>query len=197
MKKTLVLMALTTIFFLNASAQRNQMTAEQIEQFMAQRIERQADNLANEMGLKDEARAKFIATYAEYQKVLAAVSQPSNPEQSQTGQQRNRDKKELTAEEATQQIEKEFARQEEQITQMQQRLVVTRAYYAEFQKSLPPQQLVKVFGPRTMRGFGGQNGGQRMGGQRGNFGGGQGGNFGGGQGGNFGGGQGGFNGDGF
>lgn len=196
MKKNLVLMALAAIFCLNASAQRNQMTAEQIEQFMAQRIERQADNLANEMGLKDEARAKFIATYAEYQKVLAAVSQPSNPEQAQAGQQRNRDKKELTAEEATQQIEKEFARQEEQITQMQQRLVVTRAYYAEFQKSLTPQQLVKVFGPRTARGFGGQ-GGQRMGGQRGNFGGGQGGNFGGGQGGGFGGDQGGFNGGGF
>jgi len=185
MKKTLFMMALAAIVSINASAQRQQMTQEQIEAFQAQMTQRQAERLAQDFELKDEAQAKFIATYTEYQRVLMAVQ--STPQQMGNRQQAQ-DPKKMTDEEATAQIDQAFARQEEQIKVMQQRLIVDRAYYEEFKKTLTPQQLVQIFGRQQRYGMFGQQGGNRQSGtrQRGNRNSNQSGNFGGG---NFGGGD--------
>jgi hypothetical protein len=74
------------------------------------------------------------------------------------------EKKELTDAEAKEKVENYFKGQENQIKLMQTRLQIQRKYYAEFAKTLTPQQLAKVFEDQPMRQM---NGRRRPGGPAG------------------------------
>ena len=187
MKKLLVL-SLVTIMSMSAMAQRNQ---ENMQARRAEMISTMADRVAKDLNLKDEAKTQFVATYKAYQEELFGTYQTGR-NQGQRGERQN-DKK-LTDEEAQKQVEQYFERQEQQIKQQQARLEIEKKYLAEFQKTLTPQQVAKIFAPRQQMGMrqGGMQGGRGFGGQGGmrpggGFGGG---GFGGGQpGGGFGGGD--------
>lgn len=192
MKKLLVL-SLVTIMSMSAMAQRNQ---ENMQARRAEMISTMADRVAKDLNLKDEAKTQFVATYKAYQEELFGTYQTGR-NQGQRGERQN-DKK-LTDEEAQKQVEQYFERQEQQIKQQQARLEIEKKYLAEFQKTLTPQQVAKIFAQRQQMGMrqGGMQGGRGFGGQGGmrpggGFGGGGfgGGGFGGGQpGGGFGGGD--------
>lgn len=55
-------------------------------------------------------------------------------------------KKKLSSNEAKKCVEERFARMESRVACSQQRLEVEKKYYAEFQKILTPQQLVRLYG---------------------------------------------------
>ena len=186
MKKILVL-SLVTMMSLSAMAQRSQ---ENMQARRAEMISTMADRVAKDLNLKDDAKTQFVATYKAYQEELMGTYQIGrNQGQGQRGERQN-DRK-LSDEEAQKQVEQYFERQEQQIKQSQARLEIEKKYLAEFQKTLTPQQLAKVFTQRQQMGMrqGGQ-GGRNFGGQGGmRPGGGFGGGFGGGGGGGFGGGD--------
>ncbi|MBP5514443.1 MAG: hypothetical protein J6Y04_06675 [Bacteroidaceae bacterium] len=194
MKKILVL-SLVTMMSLSAMAQRSQ---ENMQARRAEMISTMADRVAKDLNLKDDAKTQFVATYKAYQEELMGTYQIGrNQGQGQRGERQN-DRK-LSDEEAQKQVEQYFERQEQQIKQSQARLEIEKKYLAEFQKTLTPQQLAKVFTQRQQMGmrqggqggrnFGGQGGMRPGGGFGGGFGGGGGGGFGGGGGGGFGGGD--------
>ncbi len=164
----------------NAQEQRQRMDEEEMAKRRAEIVEKQAERLAKDMDLKDDAKSQFMATYAEYQEALmsARMGNRNEGEENAREERGSKKEKELTDEEATQRIEANLARQEEQIAQSQKALEITRQYYAKFKETLSPQQLYKVFGQQqrgNMNRQGGQ-GGQQGGGPRG---GGFGGGFGG------------------
>ena len=187
--KRILLLSFVTIVSLSAMAQMP--SEEEMQARRAEMIERQADRMAKDLDLKDEAKTNFVTTYKAYQTELMSTMQMRFNQNREQGERNN---KKLTDEEATQQVSEYFKRQEEQITQQLQRLEIEKRYLAEFQKTLTPQQVAKIFTQRQRQG--GQ-GGQRQGGfnRQGGFGG-PGGGFGG-PGGGFGGPGGGFGGGGF
>jgi|GEM_PF-468861 len=203
MKKVLALMAMAAIMGMSASAQPQRMGKEEMQAKRAERIQNQAEKMANDFGLKDDKKTQFVNLYTEYQNALSEAKPDGNPKGAKPGK-GDKDKKdkgdkkekadkpgkgenkakELTDEEATQRIEELFARQEGQIQQSQKRLEVNKAYYEKFKNVLTPQQIYKVLN-RQQRQM--QRGGQmnRQGnrpqgrGQQGGFGGRDNGGFGG------------------
>ncbi len=173
----MILMATLAMFSLSMSAQgqRQRLSEEEMAKLRAEQVQKQADRLAKDLDLKDDAKAGFVATYTEYMDALAnvrSVAREENREEANEDRS-NRKEKDLSDEEATKRLEQIFARQEEQIEQSKKALEVTRQYYAKFKETLTPQQLLKVFSQQ-------QRGGQRgQGGQGGPMGGGQGGPMGG------------------
>ena len=149
----MTMIALVALTSLSALAQRP--SAEEMQARRAEQVEKQADRLAKDFGLKDKAKADFIATYKAYQKELQGVQQERRI-QPRSEEENNK----LTDEEAQKRLDEYFARQEKQITTQLQRLEIERRYYTELQKTLTAKQLVKIFGQRNNR-FGGQ---QRPGG---------------------------------
>ncbi len=180
MKKLMILMAAFAMFSLSMSAQgqRQRLTEEEMAKLRSEQIQKQADRLAKDLDLKDDAKANFVATYTEYQDALAKVRSVARDENREEAseERNNRKEKDLTDEEATKRVEEVFARQEEQIEQSKKALEVTREYYAKFKETLTPQQLLKVFSQQQR---GGQQRGQRGQGGEGNPMGGQGGPMGG------------------
>lgn len=148
--KRIVLVAISLGFsslFTNvANAQRS--NGENGSARRAEMVGKQAEKLAKDFNLEGDAREAFIATYKNYQEELRG-DQRNRGERSNAAQ--RGDEKKLSNEEATKQVEEYFARQEEQIAQMQQRLEVSKRYYKEFQKTLTPQQLAKIFRQQPMR----------------------------------------------
>ncbi len=181
MKKSMILMAAFAMISLSMSAQgqRQRLTEEEIAKLRAEQVQKQADRLAKDLELKDDAKAAFVATYTEYQDALAKVRMVSREEgrEEADADRDNKKEKNLSDEEATKRLEEVFARQEEQIEQSKKALEVTREYYAKFKETLTPQQLLKVFSQQQRGGRGGRGG---EGGQGGPMGGGQGGPMGGG-----------------
>ena len=112
---------------------------------------RMAGRLAKNMKLDDVATEQFTTLYAEYMKarMAAAGEQP--------GRRERVDMENLTDEQATEMIEKNFKTQETQ-------LAVDREYYAKFIRIITPAQAAQIFVRRA-----GMMGGQRMGGNRGGF----------------------------
>ncbi len=188
MKKTIFGMALLAMATMNVNAQdqRQRPSDEEMAARRAEMVQKQAEKLAKDLGLADEAQTQFIATYTEYQEALAQTREEAQSQKENAREQRSEKKnKELTDEEATQRIEEMFSRQEAQLAQGAASLEVTKKYYEKFKETLTPQQLVKVFAQPQRGGRGGQQGGQQ-GGPRG---GGEGGPRGGMGGGDFGGGE--------
>ena len=134
---------------------------------MARRAEemtnRQADRLADEFGLKDEARADFVALYKNYRQ---EVNRHRLAEMQQREENAARKAEVQTDEEATARIQAEFDRKTQAIVDAYNTLEVEKKYYAEFGKMLSPRQLVKIFVPeRPARNA---NGAQQRAGRNGN-----------------------------
>ena len=166
--KLIALAAFTALNLTVNSVMAQRPNGEDAQARRAEMVQRQAERMAKDFELKDDAKDKFIDTYKAYQKELRGDRTRGQRPDAQRG-----DKK-LTDEEAKKQIEEYFTQQKEQIAQMERRLAVSQKYYEEFQKILTPQQLVKIFRQQPMRdgnmqrggGFGGPRpgGGQRQGG---------------------------------
>lgn len=110
------------------------------EDMLARRAEKMAENL----GIKEEGKADFIEKYKTYQQELmtarmAGIDSASLRKEAKTDG--------LTDEEATQRIQAKFDREAQQIVNAYNALEVEKKYYAEFSKTLTPQQLVKIFVP--------------------------------------------------
>lgn len=165
MKKAIIV-AVVALMSSTALFAQERMSEEEREKAMAERIEKSANRLAKEFGLKDDVRKGFVETYTAYQREMFATNQVQGQRNERV--ERDEEKKELTDAEARAQIEESFTRQEQQIQTMQRRLEVQRKYVAEFEKTLTPQQLLKVLTPQRGQGQRGQNleGGQRGQGQR-------------------------------
>lgn len=182
MKKTII-MAVMALLSCAALSAQERMSEEERAKAIDERIEKSADRMAKEFGLKDEARKTFVSIYTDYQKEMFATNQF----QGRRSEQGERDEeKKLSDEEATAKIKENFERQEQQIQTMQKRLEVQKKYSEEFGKVLTPQQVLKVLTPQRGQGGRGQRGngdGERRGGfeggPRGGFGGGPRGGFGG------------------
>lgn len=176
---------LATMFLMHCSlfvsvAKAQRPNSDEMQARRAEMVEKQAEKMAKDFELKGDEKDAFVELYKTYQKDLRG-EQRGRGDRANAAQ---RSEKKLTDEEAKKQIEEYFARQEEQIAQMQRRLDVSKKYYESFQKMLTPQQLAQIFRQQPMREGnmqrGGNYGGPRPGGQRpGGFGGPQGGGFGG------------------
>ena len=192
MKKTIFVAVLALVSCTALSAQeRERMSDEERARNISERIDKAAERMAKDFDLKDDAKDAFIKCYSAYQKEMFATNQLQGQRQEQLN--RDEEKKELSAEEATAKIKENFDRQQQQIATMQKRLEVQKKYSEELSKILTPQQVLKVLTPQ--RGQDGRGQGQRGNGdgdRRGNFEGGPRGNFGGGPRGGFGGPGGGF-----
>lgn len=181
--KTLALVAFTIFNFQFTSSLMAQGPSQQDREAMrAEMVEKQADKLAKDFNLKDDAKKAFVEQYKAYQnEVMESQRQGRNRMGNQ--QPGNQNDKKMTEEEAKKAVEQYFERQERQIAQMQKRLEIDRRYYEEFSKTLTPQQLARIFQQRQFQqqqrqfpqgnrqrpgGFGGPEG---MGGDRGGFGG--------------------------
>lgn len=187
MKKSILMVALMLGISTATFAQNDNNSPEDRAKMRAEMVQKQAERLAKDFDLKNDAKSSFIETFTKYQNELASsmefMRRPENEDDS---------KKNLSEEEATAKIQESFDRQEKQIAAMQKRLEIQKNYYAEFAKTLTPQQMVKIFAQQRRGGQqGGQQGGNRQGGNRDGFGGGNRGGFGGGNRGGFGGGFGG------
>lgn len=159
-----------------AAQERN---SADIERRMEERMNKQAERLADEFGLKDTSRADFMAMYKKYQQDvmkhrLAEMQQQEGNAKKET---------EMTDEEATARIQAEFDRKAQAIVDAYNTLEVEKKYYEEFSKTLSPKQLMKIFAPlrnprgaRNMQPRGGRNGdsagGRGFGGMQDGFGGG-------------------------
>lgn len=179
MKKSIFLM-LALAFAVSAMAQNGNDGRRERRNNMSlvEMYNRQATRLANQLKLKDETEQKFIALYLDYQNARHNAANPRGGDQ-ETAEQ-TVDFKNLTDEEATELIQKNFDRQEKQ-------LAVDKEYLPRFLEMLTPVQAAQVYlqragGNRGMgqRGNGGRGGNGGNGGGRGGFGG-----FGGGFGGGF------------
>lgn len=190
MKKTVIVAVLALMSYTMLNAQER-MSEEERAKAIAERIDKSAERVAKDFGLKDEAKKTFVSIYTEYQKEMFATNQLQG--QRQNFGNREEENKELSEEEATAKIKENFDRQEQQIATMQKRLDVQKKYSEEFAKVLTPQQVLKVLTPQRGQGGRGQRGNDE-GGRRGNFEGGPRGGFGGGPRGGFGGPGGGFGG---
>ena len=179
MKKIVLMMAIALMSVASVKAQGGQMSDEDRAQRRAEMIQRQGEELAKDLKLSDSEKTSFMELYTKYQNEMFSLFQFQRRDQN-NGEERKR-LSEMTDEEVTARIQEAFARQEQQIEQQKARLEIQKKYYAEFSKTLKPQQLIRIFGQQRPQGQRGQQGnqqGQRGNGGRGGFGG-PGGGFGG------------------
>lgn len=176
--KTRLFLALIAIslFSVSASAQEKQGRRERMN--TTEMYTRQAERLVKQMKLDDEKKDLFTVLYLDYQAARHNAANPKGEDK-----QERVDMKKLTDEQATELIQKQFAKTEAQ-------LAVDKEYYPKFLEFLTPVQVAQIYLPQ--RGSRDGQGGQRQGGfgGRGGFDG-PGGGFGG-PGGGFGGPGGGF-----
>lgn len=141
MRKNFIIAAIAMMFVsLSTFAQGN----ANFEEMYA----RMASRLAKNMKLDDVSTEQFTTLYAEYMKVRMIAS-------GMTEENRERvDLENITDEQATEMIEKNFKTQEAL-------LAVDRAYYEKFIRIITPSQAAQIFGRRNS-----MFGNQRMGGNR-------------------------------
>ncbi len=179
MKQKVLVLAMAMMGIVSVNAQEEQMSDEDRAQRRAEMIQRQGESLAEDMKLSDEEKTSFMETYTKYQNELMSQLQGRSGNRNE-GEDRKK-LSEMTDEEVTARIEEAFSRQEKQIEMQKARLEIQKKYYAEFSKTLKPQQLIRIFGQQRPRGQqNGQNGENSRNNQRGQRGGfGRGGGFGG------------------
>lgn len=159
MKKIIMMTALVALASLSAVAQRP--SREEMQQRRAEMVQQQAEKFAKDFALKGDEKDNFVAIYKAFQDELQALQQQERQRGGRDGERAGEGKKkDLTAEQATKQVEDYFARQEQQIARQLQRLAIEKDYYAKFKETLTPQQLAKIFTQRNQR----QGGGQQRGG---------------------------------
>lgn len=165
MKRNFIIAAFAMLLVsLTASAQGNFNPEEMYS--------RMSSRLAKNMKLDDVATEQFTALYAEYMKARTAAAGE------QTGRRERIDLDEITDEQATELIEKQFKTQEAQNA-------IDREYYGKFIRIITPSQAAQIFyrrggmmggnrngnfnGPRGNRGFGGNGPDGGFGGPGGDF----------------------------
>ena len=137
MKRITMMLAVSLCFVLTLSAQnRNR------EDMM----EKRAEKLANEFGLKDEVKTTFKTQYTAYLQELfnARMQGISMPD---TNAEKIED---LSEDEIKALIQKKFDNEAQQIVNSYNALNVEKKYYEEFSKILTPAQLYKVFVPQML-----------------------------------------------
>lgn len=171
---SIILVLLLGVTAVNAQRSGNGNFEERMAQFM----ERRAERLADDLGLKEEEKPAFKEAYKKFQGELMALMVQER--ESRTELERKKIDN-LTDEEATERVKGLFGRKEQSIVNAYNRLEIEKKYYNEFAKTMTNKQLLKIFEQSPF------DRNQRAGGNR------PGGRFGGGLG--FGGQQGGFGGD--
>ena len=166
MKKIVLVMAMALMGVASVKAQDGQMSDEERAQRRAEIIQQQGEKLAQDMKLSDSEKTSFMELYTKYQNEMMSQFQFQRRDQNE-GEERKK-LSEMTDEEVTARIQDWFTRQEQQIEQQKARLEIQKKYYAEFSKTLKPQQLIRIFGQQRPRGQQGQQGQQGQRGQRGN-----------------------------
>lgn len=146
------------------AAQRN--SGANGEHGRGESVDKQAERLADDFGLKDEARADFLSLYKNYRQDVMRhrVAEMQLPEDEA------KKEKDMTDEEASARIQTEFDRKAQSIVDAYNRLEVEKKYYQEFSKTLSPKQLVRIFAPvrdprggRDAQSRGGRNGNRQGG----------------------------------
>ena len=109
-------------------------------------MEKRAEKLANEFGLKDEVKTTFKTQYTAYLQELfnARMQGISMPD---TNAEKIED---LSEDEIKALIQKKFDNEAQQIVNSYNALNVEKKYYEEFSKILTPAQLYKVFVPQML-----------------------------------------------
>ena len=168
MKKTCVWL-LTLWMGMSTVAIAQNESATDRAQMRAEMVKKQAEKLAKDLGLADDAKTNFVTLYSQYQNDL--MRKPSTASGQKKEDAGDEEKKELTDVEANERVDAFFAQQEEMIVQMQKRLEVQKQYRTEFAKILTPQQMAKVFSRQGNgnRGGAGANGRPGWGGNRPNM----------------------------
>ncbi len=131
---------------------------------MEQRLERQADRMAEEFDLKGEVRTEFLELYKTYRKEMMKHSSFRNQEHADA-----KKMSELSEEEAVARIQAGFERKAQAIVDSYNRLEVEKKYHGLFSKMLTSKQMLKIFAPERDPRFGGpgmQRGGNRGGGMQ-------------------------------
>lgn len=106
-------------------------------------MEKRAETLANELGLKDDAKTAFKTQYAAYQQELFNARMAGiDLEKVQ-----KEDSENLSDDEIKARIQQQFDREAQQIVNAYNVLNVEKKYYEEFSKTLTPSQLLKIFVP--------------------------------------------------
>lgn len=160
-KKTYYWVVTLVTLFLGASAVQAQNQARVIDPAQRQQMmEKQAEQLADEFKLKDEARVHFMSLYQNYQADMA-----KHAEDAFRQMRPNQDIDNLSEEDAAARLKTLFDDKAQQIVTLYNRLEVEKKYYEEFAKTLSSKQLLKIFSPR-MPGFPGNRMGQRSGNTR-------------------------------
>lgn len=166
MRKTILAAVLALTGLTSVGAQEQTNDAERAKGIAA-RIEKSAERLAAEFGLKDEAKSGFVSLYTAYQQEMFATNQvrgrSAGSDEADGSAQKN-----LTDEEAAAKLQEHLARQEQQAATLQKRTEVQKRYSEEFSKMLTPAQVYRVIMPQRGRGRG-QRDGQQGSGQRGRF----------------------------
>ena len=172
MKKYFLVMAMALMSVASGKAQ-DQTSDEDRARMREEMVKRQTENLVKDLKLSGDEKTAFEELYAKYQNELMSQFQFQRRDRDGDGERKKLS--EMTDEEITARIQEAFDRQEKQIEQQKARLEIQKKYYAEFSKTLKPQQLIRIFGqqrPQGQRGDQNQRGGQ---GGRGGFQGGRGG----------------------
>lgn len=133
MKRMLIVAALSLMAVGQVQAQDEQ-TDESREAKRTELIAKSGERLAKSFSLEGDAKESFLATYAAYQKEMFATNE-RRERPAEARRQDGEGKKELTDEQATERIEANLKRQEQQAGQLQKRVEIQKRYYAEFQKS--------------------------------------------------------------
>ena len=177
MKQRMIILAAAVLFTMSAAFAQNgddrRGRRERQQNFdITEVYNRQATRLAKQLKLSDEKKDLFTVLYLDYQNARHNAANPKGGDQE--GEEMRVNFSNLTDEEATQLIQKNFDRQEKQ-------LAVDKEYLPKFLEILTPVEAAQVYLQRAGRGnMGGSGGGGRPGG---GFGGGRPGGFGGGFGG--------------
>ena len=159
MKRMLIIAALGLMAVGQVQAQDEQ-TDESREAKRTELIAKSGERLAKSFSLEGDAKENFLATYAAYQQEMFAT----NERRERTAEARRQDgegKKELTDEQATERIEANLKRQEQQAGQLQKRVEIQAMFPQRARQQQGQQQNQGGFrrggfgGPGGPGGFGG------------------------------------------
>lgn len=149
-----ILLPICLLGCMAVSAQRQE--GSDFNAFRAEVMERRAERLANDLDLKDQAKADFKALYNKFQEEMFVIIASEFQTRSELERKKIDD---LTDDEAMLRVKNMFDRKTQSIVNSYNRLEIEKKYYAEFAKTMNNKQLLKIF-------EGSQNFRQRMGNNR-------------------------------
>ena len=174
MKKLFLVVAMALMSVASVKAQ-GQMSEEDRARMREEMVKRQTETLVKDLKLSGDEKTAFEELYAKYQNELMSQFQFQRRDRDGDGDGERKKLSEMSDEEITARIQEAFDRQEKQIEQQKARLEIQKKYYAEFSKTLKPQQLIRIFGQQRQQGQRGDQNQRNGQGGRGGFQGGRGG----------------------